>query len=89
MRLEASPNAACSGRTFSRRWSDRGLQVALDGHELEAPLEGPAYLRSSENTLPDLVFALSGHGIEVDVDGRIDSAKGGIRGTFVGVKCGG
>jgi hypothetical protein len=49
---------------------------------LEAPMEGPAYLRSSSNTLPDLVFALRGHGIEVDVAGRIDSFKGGIRGTF-------
>lgn len=49
---------------------------------LEAPMEGPAYLRSSSHTLPDLVFALRGHGIEVDVAGRIDSSKGGIRGTF-------
>jgi hypothetical protein len=49
---------------------------------LEAPMEGPAYLRSSSHTLPDLVFALRGHGIEVDVAGRIDSFKGGIRGTF-------
>jgi hypothetical protein len=49
---------------------------------LEAPMEGPAYLRSSSHTLPDLVFALRGHGIEVDVAGRIDAFKGGIRGTF-------
>ena len=45
-------------------------------------MEGPAYLRSSSHTLPDLVFALRGHGVEVDVAGRIDSFKGGIRGTF-------
>lgn len=49
---------------------------------LEEPMEGPAYLRASDNTLPDLVFALHGHGVEVDVAGRIDSHKGGIRGTF-------
>jgi hypothetical protein len=49
---------------------------------LEAPMEGPAYLRSSPHTLPDLVFALHGQGIEVDVAGRIDSHKGGIRGSF-------
>jgi hypothetical protein len=49
---------------------------------LEAPMEGPAYLRSSSHTLPDLVFALRGHGVEVDIAGRIDSSKGGIRGTF-------
>lgn len=49
---------------------------------LEAPMEGPAYLRASSHTLPDLIFALRGHGVEVDVAGRIDSHKGGIRGTF-------
>ncbi|HWA53897.1 MAG TPA: hypothetical protein VG816_06970 [Solirubrobacterales bacterium] len=49
---------------------------------LEAPMEGPAYLRASSHTLPDLVFALRGHGVEVDVAGRIDSFKGGIRGSF-------
>lgn len=49
---------------------------------LEEPMEGPAYLRASSHTLPDLVFALRGHGVEVDVAGRIDSSKGGIRGTF-------
>jgi hypothetical protein len=49
---------------------------------LEAPMEGPAYLRASSHTLPDLVFALRGHGVEVDVAGRIDSFRGGIRGTF-------
>jgi hypothetical protein len=49
---------------------------------LETPMKGPAYLRSSAHTLPDLVFALRGHGIEVDVAGRIDAFKGGIRGTF-------
>ncbi len=49
---------------------------------LDQPLEGPAYLRSSDNTLPDLVFALRERGIEVDVAGRIDAVKGGIRGTF-------
>jgi len=49
---------------------------------LGAPMEGPAYLRSSDNTLPDLVFALSGQGIEVDVAGRIDARKGSLRGTF-------
>jgi hypothetical protein len=49
---------------------------------LAAPMEGPAYLRSSEHKLPDLVFALRGQGIEVNVAGRIDSFRGGIRGTF-------
>jgi hypothetical protein len=49
---------------------------------LDEPLEGPVYLRSSDNPLPDVVFALSGRGFEIDLVGRIDSRKGGIRGTF-------
>jgi hypothetical protein len=48
---------------------------------LDEPVEGPVYLRSSDHNLPDLVAAL--HGIvNVDVVGRIDSFKGGIRSSF-------
>ena len=49
---------------------------------LEVPLEGPVYLRSSTHKLPDVVFALKGRGFEIDLAGRIDSHKGGIRGIF-------
>ena len=49
---------------------------------LETPLEGPVYLRSSDHPLPDVVFALKGRGFEIDLVGRIDSHKGGIRGIF-------
>jgi hypothetical protein len=49
---------------------------------LEEPMSGEAILRSSDHTLPDLVFTLKGHGIEVDLAGTIDSVKGGLRGTF-------
>ncbi len=45
-------------------------------------MEGPVYLRSSANPLPDLVFALKGRGIEVDLAGKVDSVRGGIRGSF-------
>ncbi|HEX5609609.1 MAG TPA: hypothetical protein VFX45_05895 [Solirubrobacterales bacterium] len=48
---------------------------------LGAPLEGPVYLRSSSNKLPDLVLALHGQ-IEIVLVGRIDSFKKGIRTTF-------
>jgi hypothetical protein len=48
---------------------------------LDKPLEGPVYLRSSDNPLPDLVAALHGQ-IEIDLAGRIDSVHGGIRDTF-------
>jgi hypothetical protein len=51
---------------------------------LDEPLEGPVYLRSSSNPLPDLVASLDG-AIHVDLAGRIDSVNGGIRTTFEGV----
>jgi len=75
----------CTKTQFAAHNCPRG---SIYGHAraftplLEEPMEGPAYLRASSHTLPDLVFALRGHGIEVDVAGRIDSAQGGIRGTF-------
>lgn len=49
------------------------------------PLEGPVYLRSSDHKLPDLVATLKGPAsqpVEVDLVGRIDSVKGGIRNRF-------
>lgn len=48
---------------------------------LGEPLEGPVYLRSSNNLLPDLVAHLEGQ-VEIDLVGRIDSFRGGIRTTF-------
>lgn len=48
---------------------------------LDKPLEGPVYLRSSSNTLPDMVAHLQGQ-IDIDLVGRIDSFRGGIRTTF-------
>jgi hypothetical protein len=48
---------------------------------LEAPLEGPVFLRSSDNNLPDFVAALKGL-VDVEAVARIDSVKGGIRATF-------
>jgi hypothetical protein len=53
---------------------------------LSTPLEGPVYLRSSSHNLPDLVAALHNGQINIDLDGRIDSVKGGrIRNTFEAV----
>ena len=48
---------------------------------LDRPLEGPVFLRSSSNPLPDLVLALRGP-IEIEASARIDSFGGGIRATF-------
>jgi hypothetical protein len=48
---------------------------------LGKPLQGPVYLRSSDNPLPDLVAHLRGQ-VNVDLVGKIDSFRGGIRTTF-------
>jgi uncharacterized repeat protein (TIGR01451 family) len=51
---------------------------------LDETLRGPVFLRSSNNKLPDLVAEL--HGIvDVEVVGRIDSIRGGIRASFESV----
>jgi hypothetical protein len=51
---------------------------------LDAPLEGPVVLRSSNNTLPDIVADLHGQ-VDVVLVGRNDSVKGHIRNTFESV----
>ncbi|HET9152757.1 MAG TPA: hypothetical protein VFN85_01415, partial [Solirubrobacterales bacterium] len=43
---------------------------------LGEPLSGPVYLRSSENTLPDMVASISGNGLSFEVVGRVSSYKG-------------
>ena len=48
---------------------------------LGKPLKGPVYLRSSNNPLPDLDAHLKGQ-VDIDLVGRIDSFRGGIRTTF-------
>ena len=56
---------------------------------LDDPVEGPVYLRSSSNPLPDLVAALRKDRllkpIEIDLVGKIDSINGGIRTTFAAI----
>jgi hypothetical protein len=52
--------------------------------QLDQPLQGPVYLRASSNKLPDLVADLRGQ-IDIELVGRVDSIKGGIRTTFEGV----
>ena len=51
---------------------------------LDQPIQGPVYLRSSNNLLPDLVADLNGQ-IHVVLHGKTDSIRGGIRNTFEGV----
>ncbi len=65
---------AASVYGYARAWSPL----------LDQPLEGPVYLRSSSNPLPDLIASLDGQ-IHLDLAGRIDSKNGGLRTTFEGV----
>ena len=51
---------------------------------LDQPLEGPVYLRSSSNPLPDVVLDLHGQLNVVSV-ARVDSHNGGIRSSFESV----
>ena len=48
---------------------------------LKDPLEGPVYLRSSNNPLPDMVVGLKGQ-VDLDVVGRVDSVNQGLRNSF-------
>ncbi len=48
---------------------------------LDDPLEGPLFLRSSDNPLPDLVAALHGQ-VDIELSSRTDSVRGRIRNTF-------
>ncbi len=52
---------------------------------MDEPLSGPVYLRSSSHAVPDIVADLHGRGIEIEVPGRIDESRGGIRASFEGL----
>jgi len=55
---------------------------------VDYPLSGPVYLRSSDNTLPDMVADLHGpvhQPLRIELVGRIDSVKRGIRSIFESV----
>jgi hypothetical protein len=72
-RAQFAVNACPAGSIYGRAKAVSPL--------LDEPLEGPVYLRSSANPLPDLVAKLNGR-FEVDLVGRIDSVNQGIRNTF-------
>jgi hypothetical protein len=77
----------CTRGQFAREACPEG---SVYGHArvftplLDRPLEGNVYLRSSSSLLPEMVIALREpeKGISIDLVGKIDSYKGGLRGTF-------
>ncbi len=84
---QSSLAAVCTRPQFAAEQCPR---KSIYGHArawsplLAQPLEGPVVLRSSNNTLPDMVAHLRGQ-VNIDLDGRIDSFKGGIRTTFASI----
>jgi hypothetical protein len=53
---------------------------------LAEPMRGPVYLVTGfGHKLPDLVAVIHGLGVRIVLDGRIDTKKGGLRGTFSGL----
>jgi hypothetical protein len=78
---------ACAKRDFEVHNCPAG---AVYGHArvfsplLDEAWEGPVYLVGGfGHLLPDLVVALKGKdGLEVDLDARVDSIRGGMRATF-------
>lgn len=81
-------DTVCTRAQFARDACPAG---SIYGHAraitplLSEALEGPVYLRSSRTAVPDLVARLRGRGIEIEVPGRIDSSRGGIRANFEGL----
>jgi hypothetical protein len=51
---------------------------------LDEPLEGPVYLRTGRNPLPDIVVSLNGV-VDIQLVGVIDTKNGGLRTTFASV----
>ena len=76
-RVQFAADACPKGATYGRAWVTTPI--------LDYTLTGNVLLRSSDNTLPDLVPDLRGPAyqpIRIESAGRTDSIKGGIRNTF-------
>jgi hypothetical protein len=77
-------NTVCTRVQFAAKACPEGSIYGFAKAEtplLAEPLEGPVYLRSSTNPLPDMVLGLRGQ-VDLDVVGRVDSVNGGLRNSF-------
>lgn len=80
-------DTVCTPKQFAAHTCPRGSiygRATAITPLLGEPMTGPVYLRTnnSERDLPDLVAAIAGRGIEIDVLGKIDSHHGGLRARF-------
>jgi hypothetical protein len=84
---QSSLSTICTRKQFA---AEKCPKNSVYGHAkawsplLDKPISGPVYLRSSSHTLPDLVAHLKGQ-VTIDLDGKIDTYKGGIRTSFESV----
>ncbi len=84
---QAHINTVCTRAQFA---AERCPSGSVYGHArattplLPEPLEGPVYLMSGfGHLIPDMVVALKGDGgIAINLDGRIDQVRGGMRASF-------
>lgn len=80
-------NTICTRKQFAVDACPKGSvygRVTAITPLLDQPLSGPVYLRSSDHPLPDVVAKLGGQ-LEIDLVGRVDSVKGGLRASFESV----
>ncbi len=78
-------DTVCTRRQFAAAQCPAGSVYGYATAEtplLGEPLKGPVYLRASDNTLPDMVGAISAAGLNFEVVGRVSSYKGSLRATF-------
>lgn len=78
-------DTVCTRRQFANGQCPDGSVYGYATAEtplLGEPLKGPVYLRASDNTLPDMVAAISAGGLPIEVVGRVSSYKGSLRATF-------
>ena len=74
----------CTRVQFAQKACPQNSQIGfaeVDTPLLDAPLSGPAYLRSSNHDLPDIALDLQGQ-FDIEAIGRVDSVKGRLRTSF-------
>ncbi|HTT93888.1 MAG TPA: hypothetical protein VMF55_04400 [Solirubrobacterales bacterium] len=82
---QAHIRAICTRPQFAAERCPKGSaygQAVAYTPLFDAPLRGTVYLRSSDTTLPDMAATLRSGSIRIDLSGRIEPAKGGIRVFF-------
>jgi hypothetical protein len=75
----------CTSKQFAERKCPKGSIYGTASAVtplMDKPLTGNVYLRGNDRGLPDLVAAIAGGGVEVDLAGKIDSRLGGLRARF-------